>query len=441
MEMFGEGTSSRSSENDKMDRMMAMIEQVAKSQSEMRTQVIDISDRQARLEALPQSSQQVESPIQNPVQPQIPLVIQREEVMGEPVNNQVGKLLAEFNKLRPTSFGGSSDPNAAENWLLDMDSMLEPMECNTFQRVMLVTFMLRGAAKIWWRSVKDVQTEPLDWARFQELFLEKYVTESARDRKHQEFMNLVQGNLTVSEYEERFTALSRYGPEQISTDAVKAKKFIRGLKTFIRGKLAPFQIRSYIEAVSKALSIEREDEDIQATRGQVGRIRQFPQQFQMRQDPNKRQVVPTSSGQLSYRPVRQQWQAVRPVVSQPGQPATRPSAPAQNNQFVPRGVQPPPVRPQGQVVRPQGQIIRLQQMGFSAPQTQGTLYTIVTEDTPVEEMPQEDALFYAITQEDASASDQVVEETGKKLSLCTPLGGEKTKFSQSCYVKQTLESR
>ncbi|OVA03841.1 hypothetical protein BVC80_8063g1 [Macleaya cordata] len=295
MEMFGEGTSSRSSENDKMDRMMAMIEQVAKSQSEMRTQVIDISDRQARLEALPQSSQQVESPIQNPVQPQIPLVIQREEAMGEPVNNQVGKLLAEFNKLRPTTFGGSSDPNAAENWLLDMDSM---------------------------------------------------------------------------------------------------------------GKLAPFQIRSYIEAVSKALSIEREDEDIQATRGQVGRIRQFPQQFQMRQDPNKRQVVPTSSGQLSYRPVRQQWQAVRPVVSQPGQPATRPSAPAQNNQFVPRGVQPPPVRPQGQ-------------MGFSAPQTQGTLYTIVTEDTPVEEMPQEDALFYAITQEDASASDQVVEDRKEIIIMYT----------------------
>ncbi|OVA01152.1 zinc finger protein [Macleaya cordata] len=217
--------------------------------------------------------------------------------MVEPVNHQVGKLLAEFNKLRPTSFGGSSDPNAAENWLLDIDSM---------------------------------------------------------------------------------------------------------------GRSAPFQIRSYIEAVSKALSIEREDEDIQATRGQVGRTRQFPQQFQVRQDPNKRQVVPTSSGQLSYRPVRQQWQA--------------------NNQFVPRGVQPPPVRPQGQVQQP-GQANSSQikcfncnemgnmkrqcpklprQMGFLAPQTQGTLYTIVTEDTPVEEMQREDALLYAITQEDASASDQFI---------------------------------
>ncbi|OUZ99400.1 hypothetical protein BVC80_8057g2 [Macleaya cordata] len=184
--------------------------------------------------------------------------------MFEPVNHQVGKLPAEFNKLRPTSFGGSSDPNAAENWLLDMDSMLEPIECNTFQRVMLVTYMLRGATKIWWR-----------------------------------------------------------------------------------GRLAPFQIRSYIEAVSKSLSIEREDDDIQATKGQMGRTRQLPQQFQVRQDPNKRQVVPTSFRQLSYRPVRQQWQAVRPVISQPGQQATRPPAPAQNNQFVPRGVQPLPVRPQG----------------------------------------------------------------------------------------------
>ncbi|OVA03688.1 hypothetical protein BVC80_5777g2 [Macleaya cordata] len=111
------------------------------------------------------------------------------------------------------------------------------------------------------------------------------------------------------------------------------------------------RIRSYIEAVSKALSIEREDEDIQATRGQVGRTRQFPQQFQVRQDPNKRQAVPTSSGQLSYRPVRQQWQAVRPVILQPGQQATRPPAHAQNNQFVPRGVQSSPVRPQGQIIR------------------------------------------------------------------------------------------
>ncbi|OVA12999.1 hypothetical protein BVC80_8281g4 [Macleaya cordata] len=281
--------------------------------------------------------------------------------MVEPVNHQVGKLLAEFNKLRPTSLGGSSDPNAAENWLLDMDSMLEPMECNTFQRVMLATFMLRGAAKIWRRSVKDVQTEPLDWARFQKLFLEKYVTKSARDRKHQEFMNLVQENLIVSEYKERFTALSQYRPEQISTDVTKAKKFIRGLKTYIRLRLAPFQIRSYIEAVSKALSIEKEDEDIQVTRGQMGRTRQLPQQFQVRQDPNKRQIVPTSFGQLSYRPVRQQWQAMRPVNSQLGQQATRPPALAQNNQFVPRGVQPPPVRPQGQRHRHMGRFTLLLQ--------------------------------------------------------------------------------
>ncbi|OVA08193.1 hypothetical protein BVC80_1107g7 [Macleaya cordata] len=56
-------------------------------------------------------------------------------------------------------------------------------------------------------------------------------------------------------------------------------------------------------------------------------------------------------------------------------------------------------------------------MGFSAPQTQGTLYTIVIEDTHVEEMLREDALLYAITQEDASASDQVVEDLHILLSI------------------------
>jgi hypothetical protein len=36
--------------------------------------------------------------------------------------------------------------------------------------------------------------------------------------KKKEFLSLTQGNMTVSEYRDRFTQLSRYAPEEVDKD-------------------------------------------------------------------------------------------------------------------------------------------------------------------------------------------------------------------------------
>jgi hypothetical protein len=47
--------------------------------------------------------------------------------------------------------------------------------------------------------------------------------------KKEEFLSLTQGNMTVSEYRDRFTQLSRYAPEEIDTDEKRQERFWEGL--------------------------------------------------------------------------------------------------------------------------------------------------------------------------------------------------------------------
>jgi hypothetical protein len=39
--------------------------------------------------------------------------------------------------------------------------------------------------------------------------------------KKKEFLSLTQGNMSISEYHDRFTQLSRYAPEEVDTDETR----------------------------------------------------------------------------------------------------------------------------------------------------------------------------------------------------------------------------
>ena len=43
------------------------------------------------------------------------------------------------------------------------------------------------------------------------------------------FLKLSQEKMSVSEYWEQFTTLSRYAPEDVNTDAKKKERFLNGL--------------------------------------------------------------------------------------------------------------------------------------------------------------------------------------------------------------------
>ena len=104
--------------------------------------------------------------------------------------------------------------------------------------------MLAGEAKQWWKTFKNSgAAHDMDWATFVQVFYDRYFPEAKRDAKKKEFIELVQKGLTVSEYEEKFTALSRFAPDMVADEASKAKRFEWGLNPSIRSSLVPQKIR------------------------------------------------------------------------------------------------------------------------------------------------------------------------------------------------------
>ena len=61
--------------------------------------------------------------------------------------------------------------------------------------------------------------------RFTELFLEKYFPRYMQNQMELKFFELKQENLTVAEYETKFTELARFVPEYVNTEEKKAKRF------------------------------------------------------------------------------------------------------------------------------------------------------------------------------------------------------------------------
>ena len=71
-----------------------------------------------------------------------------------------------------------------------------------------------------------------------------------------EFLELKQGNRSVTEYEAKFMELARIAPEYISSEAQRAKWFQQGLKPEIRSGVVALQLKTYTSVVQAALVIE-----------------------------------------------------------------------------------------------------------------------------------------------------------------------------------------
>ena len=96
------------------------------------------------------------------------------------------------------------------------------------------------------------------WVMFSELFLQCYFSNIIRDRKRMEFIKFEKGTLSVSDYEMRFTALSKYAKEMVSTENLKCRRFEAGLIDVIRPSVIVHAHSSYRKVVNVTLLMERE---------------------------------------------------------------------------------------------------------------------------------------------------------------------------------------
>ena len=76
------------------------------------------------------------------------------------------------------------------------------------------------------------------------------------EMKAEEFRNLKQGAMTVTQYIRKFMKLSRYAPEDIDTGKKKQDRFRRGLSPALRTQLVTQIYPDFNTLMNKAILLE-----------------------------------------------------------------------------------------------------------------------------------------------------------------------------------------
>ncbi|KAL0458153.1 UNVERIFIED_CONTAM: hypothetical protein Slati_0442500 [Sesamum latifolium] len=165
-------------------------------------------------------------------------------------------------------FPGTTDPAEAEEWLRNTERVLDRIECTPEQRLRYAVSLFEKDALDWWETVPGSKNRPiiLTWNDFLKEFADKYTPPVYRNRKKVEFLELKQNELSVAGYELQFVRLSKYAPEEVSTDELRRDRFERGLRLEIREKIAikPQSYSALLEAALRAeeTSLERSSNEV-----------------------------------------------------------------------------------------------------------------------------------------------------------------------------------
>ena len=184
----------------------------------------------------------------------------RPQAVVSPPGPSTGVSYTEFLNLKPSTFSETTDPARAEGWLEEMEGIFSLMRKNitTEEKVDFTTYLLRGDAKTWWKSLKlRLESDrPVRWDEFRTHFLEKYFSENLRFSLEQQFMELRQQSRSVIDYESEFNRLSQYAPTLVMEDQLKARRFTEGLIPPIRKVVKVLNLKTFREVVRAATNLE-----------------------------------------------------------------------------------------------------------------------------------------------------------------------------------------
>ncbi|XP_073360129.1 uncharacterized protein [Aegilops tauschii subsp. strangulata] len=187
----------------------------------------------------------------------------------QPAGNGNGRsMLAEFRKHEPPTFIETAEPRDADDWVRTIDDMLELVGC-TEDREMVAydAHCLGGTARAWWDGFKVMHAgQNITWNDFKAEFRKAHIPSGIMAIKKHEFRALKQGSGTVKEYMQKFSVLSRYAPEDISTDVAKRERFMEGLNQTLQYSLVVRDCPTFPDLVNKALMLEDKRRALDDTR-------------------------------------------------------------------------------------------------------------------------------------------------------------------------------
>ncbi|GMN23681.1 hypothetical protein TIFTF001_047582 [Ficus carica] len=194
---------------------------------------------------------------ENPIFPEVPMA--HAAVPPAPPVRTPEELYDKFRRMKAPKFEGSTNPIEADNWLIDLQVILNFIRLNDQEKVLCASFVLRKDARLWWETVqiwRDVTQ--MTWEDFVEEFKEKYFNIEVMEAQQDEFNNFCQVNLSVAEAVKKFEQLTRLCPHLISFEKDKVRKMMRMFRSDLAvvissGPYPPFTVA---ECVSRAIRAE-----------------------------------------------------------------------------------------------------------------------------------------------------------------------------------------
>ena len=195
--------------------------------------------------------------LENPVAPEVPVA--PAAIPPVPLAQTPEELYDKFRRMKAPEFEGSANPIEADNWLIDIQVILNFLRLNDQEKVICASFVLKKDARLWWETVeirRDVTQ--MTWEDFVEEFKERYFNTDDMETQQDEFYNFRQGNLSVAEAVQKFEQLARLCPHLISTERDKVRRMMKMFRpelsvVICSGPHPPFTVA---DCVSRAVRAE-----------------------------------------------------------------------------------------------------------------------------------------------------------------------------------------
>ena len=144
------------------------------------------------------------------------------------------------------------------NSIRTIEFLLAQVKCiDDREKVLYASQSLGGTTRAWWDGFQIMRAgKVITWSVFKDGFRAAHIPPGMVTIKKREFQALRQGSASVKEYLQKFNLLSRYAPEDVSTEAAKVERFMEGLQQSLQYHLVICECPTFSDLVNKALMLE-----------------------------------------------------------------------------------------------------------------------------------------------------------------------------------------
>ncbi|OMO78500.1 Retrotransposon gag protein [Corchorus olitorius] len=146
------------------------------------------------------------------------------------------------------------------DWLDSVIDAFDDMELEDSDRVKIASRLLDEDAKAWWVSVKDRVGGPVTWENFLSEFNKEYYSKFEKGRISGEFLALKQGDMSVSDYDNKLRRLFRHMPG--ANEDLLCARFANGLALELQSSIS-----SLITDTTRTVPYSHLGTQTQASRG------------------------------------------------------------------------------------------------------------------------------------------------------------------------------